>query len=191
MSRALTRCRRPHPGAAVITTLALCVAVAVPAAAADALIAPLHGGTVTETEAHVFEAAIARDGIHVWFHTDERAPAMIGRAGGSATLRLPDGKVQEVALSLRTPAADDPGVFFCPMHAEVVQTTPGKCEPCGGMILYHQDELFGAFDLSKVELSKVTAQVRVTGLKGRQKEATFSPVFPRPDGKAEAAAQGR
>ena len=191
MSRALTRCRRPHPGAAVITTLALCMAVAVPAAAAEALMAPLHGGTVTETEAHVFETAIARDGIHVWFHTDERAPSMIGRAGGSATLRLPDGRVQEVALSLRTPATGDPGIFFCPMHAEVVQTTPGKCEPCGGMILYHQDELFGAFDLSKVELSKVTAQVRVTGLKGRQKEATFSPVFPRPDGKAEAAAQGR
>jgi hypothetical protein len=94
MSRALTRCRRPHPGAAVITALTLCVVVAAPALAAGALMAPLHGGAVTETEAHVFEAAIARDGIHVWFHTDERAPAMIGRAAGSATLRLPDGKVQ-------------------------------------------------------------------------------------------------
>ena len=109
-----------------------------------------------------------------------------------------DGLVERAArlgsvlrAQLDAMAADDPGIFFCPMHAEVVQTTPGKCEPCGGMILYHQDELFGAFDLSKVELSKVTAQVRLTGLKGRQKEATFSPVFPRPDGKAEAAAQGR
>ena len=59
------------------------------------------------------------------------------------------------------------------------------------MIPYQEDGPFGDFDLTKVELSEVTAQVRVTGLTGRQEEATFSPVFPRPDGKAEAAAQGR
>ena len=53
-------------------------------------------------------------------------------------------------VGLRAPAADGPGIYFCPMHAEVVQKTPGKCEPCGGMVLFHQDELFGAADLAEV-----------------------------------------
>ncbi len=148
------------------------------------LTAPLHGGVVTETESHVFETTLARDGVHVRFFTDERAPAMIGRATGSASLKLPDGQVREVTLALRAPGADGPGVYFCPMHAEVVQKTPGECEPCGGMVLFHQDELFGAVDLTGLDLSAVTAQVRLNGLKGRQKEATFSPAFPQPDVKA-------
>ncbi len=160
------------------------------AATEGATTAPLHGGVVTETESHVFETLISRDGVHVWFHTDEMAPAMVGRAGGSATLKLPDGQVREVALVPRAPAAGSPGVFFCPMHPEVVQRTPGKCEPCGGMILFHQDELFGAVDLSGVEVREVSAQVRLTGLKGRQKEASFSPAFPAPDGKAGRSGTG-
>ena len=168
----------------IAVALAASAGSALAAAATAAATAPLHGGVVTETDSHVFEALIARDGVHVWFHTDEKAPAMIGRAGGSATLKLPDGQVREVALVLRAPAAGAPGVFFCPMHAEVVQRAPGQCEPCGGMILFHQDELFGAVDLSGVEVGAVTAQVRLTGLKGRQKEASFSPAFPAPDGKA-------
>lgn len=180
--------RQPSTGP-LAGLIALCLA-ALPATAAETLVAPLHGGTLTETEASIFETVIARDGLHVWFHTDEKAPAMVGRAGGTATLRLPDGQVREVTLVLRAPAADAPGVYFCPMHPEVVQRAPGKCEPCGGMVLFHQDELFGAADLAGVEPATVTAQVRLTGLKGRQKEATFSPAFPRPDGKAAAAAQG-
>lgn len=160
-------------------------------AATDALTAPLHGGVVTETDSHVFETLIDRGGVHVWFHTDERAPAMVGRAGGTATLKLPDGQVREVALVLRTPAAGAPGVFFCPMHPEVVRKEPGQCEPCGGMILFHQDELFGAVDLAGVDPREVTAQVRLTGLKGRQKEASFSPAFPGPDGKAGQSGTGR
>ena len=155
-----------------------------PAVRADVVTAPLHGGTLTETEGHVFETLIDRDGVHVWFHTDEKAPAMIGRAGGTASLRLPDGQVREVALTLRAPAEGSPGIFFCPMHPEVVQSSPGRCDPCGGMILFHQDELFGTVDLSGVDPGAVTAQVRLTGLKGRQKEASFSPAFPAPDGKA-------
>jgi hypothetical protein len=180
-----------------LVPLAVLVAVfaaALPATAADvpaALTAPLHGGGVTEAESHVFETSLTREGLHVWFHTEERAPAMVGRASGTATLKLPNGQVREVALTLRVPAADGPGVYFCPMHAEVVQKTPGRCEPCGGMVLFHQDELFGTADLAGVDLAGVTAQVRVTGLKGRRKEATFSPAFPLPDVKAAPQTTGK
>lgn len=165
-------------------TAALAIWAAPSPARADAPTAPLHGGVVTETEGHVFETLVDREGLHVWFHTDELAPAMVGRAGGTASLKLPDGKVREVTLEARAPAADDQGVFFCPMHPEVVQRHPGTCEPCGGMILFHQDELLGAVDLTGVDVRSVVAQVRLTGLKGRHKEATFSPAFPAPDGKA-------
>lgn len=170
---------------AAVAFTVLAIASSAPAAPAPAVpTAPLHGGVVIETEQHVFETLVDRQGIHVWFHTDEKAPAMVGRAAGTATLRLPDGQVREVSLAPRTPAAGGAGVYFCPMHPEVVQDAPGKCEPCGGMVLFHQDELFGAIDLGGQDPAAVTAQVRVTGLKGRQKEASFSPAFPRPDGKA-------
>jgi hypothetical protein len=182
----MTRFLRQFSLAALVATVGTAVA-----AAEGAKTAPLHGGIVTETESHVFETLIARDGIHVWFHTDEKAPAMVGRAGGTATLRLPDGQVREVALAPRAPVADATGVYFCPMHPEVVQRTPGRCEPCGGMILFHQDELFGAVDLAGVDPAAVTAQVRLTGLKGRHKEASFSPAFPAPDGKAGRGATGK
>jgi hypothetical protein len=177
---------------AAVTMMAAIALLVLPAPArADATSAPLHGGVVTEVEGHVFETLIDREGLHVWFHTDELAPAMVGRAGGTASLKLPDGQVREVTLTAREPAADDRGVFFCPMHPEVVQGTPGKCEPCGGMILFHQDELLGAVDLSGIDARAVTAQVRLTGLKGRHKEATFSPAFPAPDGKAGRNDTGR
>ncbi len=182
----------PLRSLAVILVATLLAAAPVRAASTpDSVTAPLHGGAVIEAGAHVFETALARDGVHVWFYTDERAPAMAGRAAGAATLKLPDGQVREVPLVLRAAPADGPGTYFCPMHAEVVQTRPGTCEPCGGMILFHQDELFGAIDLAGLDPGAVTAQVRLTGLKGPQKEATFSSVFPRPDGKAAAPATGR
>ena len=182
----------PNP-ARVAAALSFVLSLVTFAAAAEAapLTAPLHGGAVSESNGHVFESVLAADGLHVWFYTDENAPAMVGSAAGSASLKLADGKVREVALARRDAPAPDQGVFFCPMHAEVVRTAPGQCEPCGGMKLFHQDELFGAADLKGVDLGAVAAQVRVTGLKGKQKEASFSPAFPRPDGKAAPHAQGR
>lgn len=166
-------------------------AAAITAVAAEPLVAPLHGGVLVESDAHVFETLVDREGLHVWLHTDEKAPAMVGRTAGTATVKLPNGDVREVTLAPRTPAGDAGGVFFCPMHAEVVQTEPGKCAPCGGMVLFHQDELFGAIDLKGADPREVTAQVRLTGLKGRQKEASFSPAFPAPDGKAGQASAGK
>lgn len=160
------------------------LAASTAAVAAEPLTAPLHGGVLTEQDGRVFESLVDREGLHVWFHTDEKAPAMAGRAGGTATLRLPGGGTREVTLALRAPAAGGAGVYFCPMHAEVVQKSPGKCEPCGGMVLFHQDELFGAADLAGTDPREVTAQVRLTGLKGARKEASFSPAFPAPVGKA-------
>jgi hypothetical protein len=177
--------------AAVLASLLLLPALAVGATPAATLPPPQHGGTVTEAAAHVFESLVASDGLHVWLYTDESAPAMVGRAGGTATLKLPDGATREVTLVVRAPQPDAPGVYFCPMHAEVVQKTPGKCEPCGGMVLFQQDELFGASDLKGFDPAKVAAQVHLTGLKGQPKEATFSPAFPRPAGKAAKDAKGK
>jgi hypothetical protein len=58
------------------------------------------------------------------------------------------------------------------------------------MTLFVQDHLFGAADLGGVDPSKVSAMIRVTGLRGGDKEATFSPVFSTPDKKAGAATTG-
>lgn len=195
MKHPYTRGSRPPNGRASVLTIALLAAL--PAAATgtnDALTAPLHGGTVTETDTHTFETTVAGDGVHIWFFTDERAPAMAGRATGTATLKLPDGQTREVPLAVRTPTAGGPGVYFCPMHAEVVRKAPGRCEPCGGMILFHQDELFGAVDLTGLELpdlAAITAQIRLTGLQGRSHEAAFSPAFSLPDGKVTSHGTGK
>lgn len=184
-----TNPRRRHPALTMALAVTLTLGVGVTHAAS--LVAPLHGGAVTESNGHVFESLLAADGLHVWLFTDESAPAMAGAAAGTASLKLPDGKVREITLARRDAPVAGQGVFFCPMHAEVVRSAPGQCEPCGGMKLFHQDELFGASDLKGVDLAAVAAQVRVTGLKGKQKEASFSPAFPRPDGKAAPHAQGK
>ncbi len=181
----------PSLAAALLLPALLRPAPAAAAEPAKAPVPPLHGGVVTATDGHAFETLVAQDGLHVWLYTDESAPAMVGRAGGSATLKLPDGGARELTLAVKAPVKDAPGTYFGPMHAEVVQTTPGTCEPCGGMVLFQQDELFGAADLQGVDLAKVAAQVRLAGLKGQPKEATFSPAFPRPDGKAATAGKGR
>lgn len=182
---------RSRRGAASAVALAAMLALGAVTSQASQLVAPLHGGAVSESNGHVFESVLAADGLHVWLFTDESAPAMAGAAAGTASLKLPDGKVREVTLARRDAPAAEQGVFFCPMHAEVVRTAPGQCELCGGMKLFHQDELFGASDLKGVDLAAVSAQVRVNGLKGKQKEASFSPAFPRPDGKAAPRAQGK
>ena len=76
------------------------------------------------------------------------------------------------------------------MHAQVVQDTPGQCKLCGGMTLFVQDHLFGAVDLAGVDPAKVTAMIRVTGLGGGEKEATFAPAFSTPEQKAAAGTTG-
>lgn len=152
------------------------------AATADpaAITAPLHGGAVTKTAAGLFETALAADGVRVWFYSAKGSPMGVEKAGGKASLKLPDGRSLDLTLAARQPAKSEAAIYYCPMHAEVVQREPGKCKLCGGMNLYTQDYLFAAADLAKVAPSAVTAQIRLTGLDGAQKEATFAPIFTAP-----------
>jgi hypothetical protein len=173
----------------LILTAALTMFAAV-ATADSPVTAPLHGGVVTTTKAHAFETLITPQGVRVFLYTDELAPAMIEKATGTAKVKLPDGRTLDVTLAAHEPVAGEPTVYFCPMHASVVRDAPGTCELCGGMTLYRQDNLFGAVDLAGVDLTKVSATIRVTGLRGSEKEATFSPAFSTPDEKAGAAKTG-
>jgi hypothetical protein len=152
--------------------------------------APLFGGVVTTTEARAFETLLTPQGVRVFLYTDELAPAYVEKANGTAKLKLPDGRVLDLTLTRREPAAGEPTSYFCPMHPPVVRDAPGKCELCGGMVLYVQDHLFGAADLSGVDLSKVSAMIRVTGMRGGEKEATFAPAFSTPEKKAGAGTTG-
>jgi hypothetical protein len=147
--------------------------------------APLHGGVVSSTQSHAFETVVAMDGIRVYLYTDELAPAMVEKASGKAVLKLPGGKSVEVKLVREIPGTNEAAVYFCPMHAEVVQDAPGECEPCGGMKLFTQDRLFGKADLSNVPAQELSAMIRLSGLRGRVKEATFTPAFRTPERKAE------
>jgi hypothetical protein len=173
----------------VILTAALAV-VAAAAMAASPVTAPLHGGGVTTTKSHAFETLITPQGVRVFRYTDELAPAMIEKSAGTAKLKLPDGRTLDVILKAHTPVAGDPTSYFCPMHSSVVREAPGKCELCGGMTLFVQDHLFGAADLAGVDLAKVSAMIRVTGLSGSEKEATFAPAFSTPEKKAGVAPTG-
>lgn len=177
--------------AMIAITFALTVALVPSARAAEeeaattaATTAPLYGGAVSTTQAHVFETVVSPDGIRVYLYTDELAPAMVEKATGTAMLKLPGGKSMELKLVAQKPADEKRGVFFCPMHPEVVQDQPGKCEPCRGMILYHQDALFGKADLAGVKPEELSAMIRIKGLRGREKEATFAPAFRTPERKA-------
>jgi len=174
---------RPR-SSSLLVTAAGSLALTAAAVAGPATTAPLHGGVVTATRTHVFETVLAADGVHIYLFTDEKAPAMVERATGTAHLSLPDGRTVEVALTARKPAEGAAAVYFCPMHTEVVQDHPGECNLCGGMTLFTQDDLFGPADLAGVDLAKVQAMIRITGLRGPEKDATFSPAFSTPAEKA-------
>lgn len=167
------------------TALSVLSVVAGASPAAKGKVAPLHGGVVNATKNHVFETVVSDDGLRVYLYTDEKAPAMVEKASGRLMLKMPGGKTMEVNLVREVPDTTEAGVYFCPMHAEVVQDAPGKCEPCRGMILYLQDRLWGKADLSGVKPQELSAMFRLTGLRGREKEATFTPAFRTPDRKAE------
>jgi hypothetical protein len=175
---------RVHPGWLAIVAGAAFVLVGA-AAAEQATTAPLHGGAVNQTKNHVFETVVAKDGIRVYLYTDEKAPAMVEKATGKAMLKLPGGKSVEVNLVREIPGTSEKAVYFCPMHPEVVQGAPGECKLCGTMKLFQQDRLFGKADLSGVAAQDLSALIRISGMRGREKEATFTPAFRTPDRKAE------
>ncbi len=135
----------------------------------------LHGGSVTMTEAHHFETLFAPDGIRIYMYSGTQSPMMITKAiSGNVTFVRADGTSEEVPLVADAPKEGEQAVYFCPMHTNVVQTTPGVCPYCGGMTLYTQNRLYGKADLSNVESGSVKAIVHLNGLKGTEKEVTFT-----------------
>ena len=149
-----------------------------------------HGGIMSMTKGHAFETVVAPHGIRVYLYTDEHAPAMAEKATGVVTLSLPGNKTVAVKLTPEVPGDKEPAIYFCPMHASVVRDKPGECELCGGMKLFKQDRLYGPVDLSKVKFDEVKASIRVTGMRGAEKEATFTPAFRTPDRKAQGTQSG-
>jgi hypothetical protein len=116
---------------------------------------------------------------------------MINRVmAGSVKLSGADGTSQEIALVADVPKEGEKAVYFCPMHTDVVQTTPGICPQCGGMKLYTQNRLLAKADLSKVEPGSLRAVVHVTGMKGPEKEATFTETNNPPSPEAETPKKG-
>ncbi len=151
---------------------------------------PRHGGVMSVTKGHAFESVAAPHGIRVYLYTDEHGPAMVENAAGQATLSLPGDTTVTVKLVPETPGDKEPATYFCPMHVEVVRDKPGECELCGGMKLFKQDRLYGQVDLSKVKLDELKATIQVKGMRGAEKEATFTPAFRAPDRKAKETQSG-
>jgi hypothetical protein len=166
------------------------VAAASAPAAGQTGMTALHGGVMSMTKGHTFETVVAPHGIRVYLYTDEHAPEMVEKATGLATISLPDAKTVTVKLAAEVPGDKEPATYFCPMHAEVVRDKPGECELCGGMKLFKQDRLYGQTDLSKLKLDEVKASIRVSGMRGAEKEATFTPAFRAPGRKAEGTQSG-
>ena len=151
----------------------------------------MYGGAVSRTKSHVFETQLMADGVRIWLYSTDAAPANVEKSVGTADLELPDGRNLKLTLSSRQPTAKEPGVYFCPMHADVVERKPGECKKCGGMKLYTQDYLFGAADLAGVSPNSVVTRILLTGLAGDEKEVTITPTFPKQDGNGTRQKAGR
>jgi len=149
-----------------------------------------HGGVMSVTKGHAFETVVAPHGIRVYLYSDEHGPAMVEKAVGQATLSLPGDKTVTVKLVPEVTGDKEPATYFCPMHVEVVRDKPGECELCGGMKLFKQDRLYGQVDLSQVKLDELKATIQVKGMRGAEKEATFTPAFRAPDRKAKETQSG-
>ncbi len=149
----------------------------------------LHGGQVTMTKQHHFETLFAPDGIRLYVYSANQAPLMVEKAKGSVSLKSKAGATKEIPLVLMAPKEGEETVYFCPMHADVVQKEPGVCKQCGGMKLYAQDYLFAGADLSKAEPGTVKAVLHVTGLGGSEPEATFTETYEGPAHHEEGAEQ--
>jgi hypothetical protein len=134
----------------------------------------MHGGEVTRVDDMVFETSLTADGVRVYAYGTDGVPVDFESAIGSATLMLADGESREVELASRTPDEDEPSLYYCPMHPDVVQREPGKCEACGGMTLFQQNLLFGAVQLPESPPDAVEAAIRVDDLPGMDDAVTFS-----------------
>jgi hypothetical protein len=138
-----------------------------------------HDGILTKTKAHAFETVFSSSGVSVYLYDLQMAPMLMQRVKAAAIVTVKGATGVEVPLSLDSPKEGEKTLFFCPMHAEVAQTKPGRCEACGGMELIPQDRVFGKLDLSK-SLADVTATVTLKGFKGSESDVTFTVVWPAP-----------
>jgi len=137
----------------------------------------LHGGQVTRTPNHHFETTFDPDGIRIFTYSADQAPQMTDKAKGVVTLKFKDAPAREIALVVQQPQKGERTVYFCPMHADVVQMEPGICEKCGGMKLYAQDYLFAKADLAKVAPGTLETVVSIEGLKVPESKVTFTQAF--------------
>lgn len=117
--------------------------------AQPALPKSLHDGVVTVMKEHCFETVFSSDGIQIYMYDIKMAPMLMQRVKATATILTKGGSKIEAPLVLDSPKSGEKTIYFCPMHAEIVQAAPGICEPCGGMELIPHDRLFGKANLSK------------------------------------------
>ena len=137
-----------------------------------------HGGEVTMTKGHHFEAVWVPEGLRIYIYGENQAPLDVEKAAGTVTFRFKDGTSKDVALVKETPVDGEvPTVYFCPMHPDVVQMQPGTCPKCGGMKLFTQDRLTAKVDLSHVAADSMKAVVKIAGLAGPLKTVTFTQAF--------------
>ncbi len=139
--------------------------------------AELHRGQVTMTEKHHFETVFTVDGIRVYGYTGQQGPQRFGKATGTATLKFKDGTQKVVALAGMEPDGKEKTAYFCPMHPEATQFEPGVCQKCGGMKLMVQNSLFGRVDLLQVKPGDLKVTVKLDGLDGDERTATFTETF--------------
>jgi hypothetical protein len=136
----------------------------------------LHGGHITTTRANAFETVFASDGIRIYRYDETGAPAVFGDSKGSARMRTADGARSKIDLVRRIPEPGD-GIWFCPMHAQVIQSRPGACQLCG-MQLFAHDYLFvpagEAFRFEGAAAGPIEIEVKLKGLGDPENKATFA-----------------
>lgn len=151
---------------------------ATPASGADSFAqSSRHGGQVTATKAYHFETVSTKTGFQVYLYNADQAPLMVEAARGTAVLKYKNGTTKELTLVSEKPGKDEPTVYFCPMHPPVVQMEPGKCDLCGGMVLYIQNRLAAKVDLTKAEPGSLEAVFTIKGLSKEEPSATFTQAY--------------
>ncbi len=133
----------------------------------------LHGGYVTKTKSHHFETVFGSDGVRVYMYSADQYPLSLEKATGVVGIKDGSGSAREVKLVTLQPKEGEKTIYFCTMNDTPPATAAGDCPKCG-MQLVRQTGLFAAADLSQAKPGSVTAEVRLTGLPGAEKEVTFA-----------------
>ena len=152
----------------------------------------LHGGIVFKTEDHLFETVYDPKDIRVYAYTLAKEPIVLGDVRGTVRVEFKHGMAKVVDMLLGDPDTGEPATYFCPMHPEVVQDKPGECSKCG-LTLKLQNRLLARADFSKVEPDSMRMTFRISGLDGKEPEATYTDIYmpPPPGHGATTRATGR